>query len=205
MRIRRSPPGHGGDGGSAKPVDAKNPRGVGVAFESKRRPIFAGPGGAGGYNSTVPPRGGGVIRIESSDFDLGGGTLTANGGDGQNFRTGGAGGSIYVTTTRFLGKGGVLSARGGAGSYYGFAQQIGNHKNHTMQGGGGGRIAIHFGKARSQATNVTTSVKGGNCPIDLKTCLETYGEDLTELKAARTGKDGTVFWGGFRGLRVLVR
>ena len=198
-------PGHGGDGGSAKPVDAKNPRGVGVAFEYRRHPIFAGPGGAGGYNSTVPPRGGGVIRIETTDFDLGGGTLTANGGDASNFRTGGAGGSIYVTTTRFFGKGGVLSATGGAGCLYGFSEKIGNHKNYTMQGGGGGRIAVYFTGDPDKATNVTTSVKGGNCPLDLKTCLETYGEDLTELKAARTGKDGTVFWGGFRGLRVFVR
>ena len=34
------------------------------------------------------------------------------------------------------GSGGVLSATGGAGGYYGFGQQIGNHKNYTMQGTG---------------------------------------------------------------------
>lgn len=197
--------GHGGDGGCAKPIDAKNPRGVGIAFEYRRHPIFAGPSGAGGYQTTVPPRGGGVIRIESEVFDLGGGTLTANGGAASNFRTGGAGGSIYVKAYRFLGNGGLLSANGGSGCYYGFSEGIRNHKGYTMQGGGGGRIAVRFWSDFSVATNAVTSVKGGICPLNLEKCLEDYGEDLTELKATRDGKDGTVYWDNVGGLRILVR
>ena len=198
-------PGHGGDGGNALQVSGTYPRGVGIAFDDRRRPVFAGPGGAGGYQSNVPPRGGGVIRIESTVLDLGGGTLTANGGGGVAFRAGGAGGSIYVKADRFLGNGGFLSANGGKGGYYGFSEQINNHKGYCMAGGGGGRIAVHFKNDISKGTNVTTSVKGGECPLDVEKCRTTYGEDVSGLKAQRDGKDGTVYWGAPRGLRIIVK
>ena len=198
--------GHGGNGGNYIAVSATYPRGKGLAFDNYRRPVFAGPAGAGSYNSScTPARGGGVVRIEADYFDLGGGTLTANGGTVSNFRTGSAGGSIYVKTDRFLGGGGSLSANGGDGSYYGFSEQIGNHKNYCMAGGGGGCIAVHYNTSPSLATNVTVSVAGGNCPLDLATCLDKYSEDLTELKATRTGAAGTVYLHRHAGMCIILR
>lgn len=200
-------PGHGGAGGSYQPATSTKPRGYGLAFDDYRMPVFAGPGGAGDYvNGATPSRGGGVIRIESTYFNLGGGTLTANGGGGTSFRTGGAGGSIYITADRFFGNNGFLYAKGGNGYKYGFTEKAPGHKNHTMQGGGGGRIAVHFKNSALKAMAVTASVAGGVCPLDVETCLNTYGEDVTALKAQRSGQEGTIYWGGAaRGLSIIVR
>lgn len=205
-------PGYGGEGGMAVQPGAtflgtKYPRGRGIPYGSRRRPVFPGLGGAGNYSNigSAPTRGGGLVRIESDVFHMNGGSLLANGTKPGAFMTGSSGGGVYVRARKFFGENGIIEAKGGDGAYYGFSEKLGNHKNYTMAAGGGGRIAVCFRNEYDEATNVTTSVAGGSCPLDLKTSLETYGEDLTELKAKRDGKEGTVYWGQIHGMRLIVR
>ena len=200
-------PGYGGEGGQAVQPGTTYPHGRGIPYGNRRCPVFPGLGGAGNCVNigSAPTRGGGLVRIESDTFHMNGGSLLANGKTPNAFMTGSSGGGVYVRSRKFFGENGVIEAKGGDGAYYGFSEELVNHKNFTMAGGGGGRIAVRFRNAYDVATNVTTSVKGGSCPLDLKTSLETYGEDLTDLKAKRDGKEGTVYWGQIHGMALLVR
>ena len=118
--------GHGGNGGKSVALDTN-----GVSYDSIQQPTslgsgggagYAGVGGAGGEGSRMVV--GGTMRVD--------GTVTANGANGVNERSGGgSGGSIWLSVTNFTGTG-VLSANGGAGE----PAQGG--------GGGGGRISLWY-------------------------------------------------------------
>ena len=180
-------PGHGGTGGLYRVVSKTYPRGRGLPYDSRRKPVLPGCGGSCTYQGNVPPRGGGVVRIESQSFDLNGGSLLADGGDGPGFRTGGSGGTVYVRAYKFRGGGGLLSAKGGNGADYSSGTSIG----WCMSGGGGGRIAI---RTAGDDRDVTTNVAGGNCPYKTE-----------PVHTERCGTEGTVYWGALGGLQLFVR
>ena len=180
-------PGHGGTGGLYRVVSTTYPRGRGLPYDSRRKPVLPGCGGSCTYQGNVPPRGGGVVRIESQSFDLNGGSLLADGGDGPGFRTGGSGGTVYVRAYKFRGGGGLLSAKGGNGADYSSGTSIG----WCMSGGGGGRIAIW---TAGDDRDVTTNVAGGNCPYKTE-----------PMHTERCGTEGTVYWGALGGLLLFVR
>ena len=190
-------PGYGGKGGAwLEPGTNFNkvvyPKGRGLVWGNYKRPTLPGLGGAGNRNLAdyLPPRGGGLIRIESEDFDLNGGSLLANGGPGgaSAFRTGSTGGAIYVKTYRFRGGNGILSANGGQGSDYG-----GSSEDWDMPSAGGGRIALWHWVGD---TNATMTASGAAAPI---------GDDKPDLKKLRSGEDGTVYVHQSKGMTILVR
>ncbi len=119
---------HGGYGGISSGTPA-------ALYGDVYQPIMPGSGGTS--NNTTDAtyaggNGGGVIRVDVSGTFTLDGRLTANGGRGGQYDTGGAGGSIWVTAgTLSRSVAGVgVQANGGYGYY---------------SGGGGGRVALHYG------------------------------------------------------------
>lgn len=110
-----------GSGGSYASPGGKNEedRSYGSLF----KPEHPGSVGGNGYLPGSGGKGGGVIVIKATSFNLDG-KLTANGGSGDEGTSagGGSGGSIYIEVDNLLGKGeiitngGIGDGRGGCGS-----------------------------------------------------------------------------------------
>ena len=120
--------GHGGSGGQSAGANGTT---GGVAYDSIQQPTLLGSGGGPGY-AGVGGAGGGSIKLVVGGAMRVDGSVTANGANGVNERSGGgSGGSIWLSAQSFTGTG-VLSANGGAGE----PAQGG--------GGGGGRISLWY-------------------------------------------------------------
>lgn len=122
--------GYGGVGG----IGVGNASG-GITYDSPDAPVAPGSGGGGGIQGVsghVSAHGGGAVRIQATGTVTVNGTITANGGIGDdNHGGGGSGGGIYISCAAFAGTNGVVMADGGLRSY-------------TGGGGGGGRIAVNY-------------------------------------------------------------
>ncbi|MBN1456760.1 MAG: hypothetical protein JW912_02785 [Sedimentisphaerales bacterium] len=136
--------GHGGTGGPA----------YGTATEDD---INKGSGGSEGWNSGNPGysggAGGGLISLNGSMVTIGG-TITANGLQGDDCiwgAGGGSGGGILITSTD-VSVSGTLSANGGRGGNSG--------GNWGGGGGAGGRIKIFYG-CYIDDTSSTITLNGG--------------------------------------------
>jgi len=114
--------GHGGKGGGSA---------GGSIYGITNAPSQAGSGGADGNRGG---EGGSLIRIEARNITLNG-KINASGNSAWEIHGGGgSGGGIFIKCRNFSGNtNGILKAEGGNGSYAG-------------SGGGGGRIAVWFGK-----------------------------------------------------------
>lgn len=154
---------HGGYGGrtngSPTPV-----------YGDLREPTEAGAGGSGHNTSSVNYRGGhggGVLRVAVSGRFTLDGRLSANGGTGGSYDTGGAGGSVWVSAGTLAGSGtyrdATISADGASGYY---------------SGGGGGRVAVHYGALEGfRIDPLTVTAHGGT----------------SRTNGSRHGGSGTVF------------
>lgn len=98
--------------------------------------------GSGGYSTAgTGGAGGGVVRIVAAGAVTVCGSILANGknsGDGAQYDSGGAGGSIFISCRTFLGTNGLVRARGGD------SHERWSRKHYA---GGGGRVAIIFDAA----------------------------------------------------------
>ena len=116
--------GYGGIGG----MSSSNAMG-GTTYGSFAQPTDLGSGGGASYVGTGGA-GGGAVQVSAGGTFIINGTISADGANGTNSRSGGgAGGSIWITAQLVSGSG-AISAQGGAGE-----------PTHGG-GGGGGRIAI---------------------------------------------------------------
>jgi len=116
--------GYGGIGG----MSSSNAMG-GTVYGSFAQPTDLGSGGGTSYVG-IGGAGGGAIQITAGGTFIINGTISADGANGTNSRSGGgSGGSIWITAQLVSGSG-AISAQGGAGE-----------PTHGG-GGGGGRIAI---------------------------------------------------------------
>ena len=116
--------GYGGNGG----MSSSNAMG-GTTYGSFTQPTDLGSGGGASY-AGIGGAGGGAVRISAGGIFLINGTISADGANGTNSRSGGgSGGSIWITAHNLSGSG-IISAQGGAGEPI--------HGG----GGGGGRIAV---------------------------------------------------------------
>ena len=116
--------GYGGIGG----MSSSNAMG-GTTYGSFTQPTDLGSGGGTSY-AGIGGAGGGTVQISAGGTFIINGTISADGANGTNSRSGGgSGGSIWITTHLMSGSG-AISAQGGAGE-----------PTHGG-GGGGGRIAI---------------------------------------------------------------
>ena len=126
----------------------------GAIYGSGDLPLDLGSGGGGGsgdYGGHGPgTAGGGAIRLTVAGSLQLDGTITANGGYNGAWNSGtGSGGSILVTADSING-GGFFSARGGEGD-----------PTRGTQGGGGGRIAVHYRQDAGFTGFTTTTAAGG--------------------------------------------
>ena len=116
--------GYGGIGG----MSSSNAMG-GTTYGSFTQPTDLGSGGGTSY-AGIGGAGGGAVQISAGGTFIVNGTISADGANGTNSRSGGgSGGSIWITAQLVSGSG-AISAQGGAGE-----------PTHGG-GGGGGRIAI---------------------------------------------------------------
>ena len=142
--------GHGGYGGTAESNKAG-----GSPYGNSLIPNTLGSGGGLTAYGDGAGTGGGAIQLIISDTLNLIGTVTANGGYGDSYGGGGAGGSIFVNTSNLIGSG-SLSANGGAGL---------DPDGYTDSGGGaGGRIAVYYDSI-SGVDITSSSVSGGNAPV----------------------------------------
>ncbi|CAN0516815.1 unnamed protein product, partial [Laminaria digitata] len=130
---------HGGHGGRYGTT-------VTASYGDLYQPITAGSGGTSynsGSSTYMGGNGGGILRVNLTGTLLNNGTISANGGRGGSYDTGGAGGSIWINaqTIQRTATGVGMSANGSYGYY---------------AGGGGGRIALHFGSLSGWAINSGT-------------------------------------------------
>jgi uncharacterized repeat protein (TIGR01451 family) len=134
-----------------------------VPQDTAGRLFFGGGGGAGTQNNDSGGAGGnagGVIFLRAVTVN-GGGTLRANGANGQNSRNenrdapggGGAGGSIVVASKVLSGIG--AQANGGAGGTHLQPLGIFSNESHGPGGGGGGGFIAYMGGA------ITAEALGG--------------------------------------------
>lgn len=86
-------------------------------------------GSGGGSDTGAGGKGGGLVRIQSTNTIIAG-QIIADGGNGSTYAGGGSGGGIKIVTRSLSGTGLIRADGGGAGSQSG--------------GGGGGRVAIYF-------------------------------------------------------------
>ena len=155
--------GHGGNGGKSAALNTN-----GASYDSIQQPTMLGSGGGAGY-AGVGGTGGGRITLVVRGTMRVDGSVTANGGNGVNERSGGgSGGSIWLSVTNLTGTG-VLSANGGAGE----PAQGG--------GGGGGRISLWYGTNGFSGISV---VRGGSGYV--------YGGAGTIYTRANTQSTGQV-------------
>jgi hypothetical protein len=132
--------GYGGYGG----ISSANAAG-GNPYGSLEQALALGSPGGQGVGGVGGPGGGSIRLVVDSDFRLNG-TVTANGLNATNSRSGGgSGGGVWVTTQTFEGTG-AITANGGAGEPI--------HGG----GGGGGRIAVEF--ATNNFTGTATAFGG---------------------------------------------
>lgn len=130
---------HGGHGGRYGAT-------VAASYGDLYRPTTAGSGGTG-YNNSGGTynggNGGGVLRINLSGTLSNDGLISADGGRGAVYDTGGAGGSVWVSaqTLQRSVSGVGFSAKGAYGYY---------------AGGGGGRIALENGAVTGWAIDPAT-------------------------------------------------
>ncbi|MGA2180363.1 MAG: carboxypeptidase-like regulatory domain-containing protein [Verrucomicrobiota bacterium] len=116
--------GYGGIGG----MSSSNAMG-GTTYGSFTQPTDLGSGGGTSY-AGIGGAGGGAVQISAGGTFIINGTISADGVNGTNSRSGGgSGGSVWITAQLVSGSG-VISAQGGAG------------EPAHGGGGGGGRIAI---------------------------------------------------------------
>lgn len=123
---------HGGGGGNGGTGWCGTYLRGGPAYGEHEDPIY--PGSGGGAHPDTRSRGGaggGAIRIEALGEVIVDGTITADGGTGATYYSGGgSGGSVAIDCRRFGGIG-VVTANGGLCA-------------NTGGGGGGGRIAVKY-------------------------------------------------------------
>jgi len=116
--------GYGGIGG----MSSSNAMG-GTTYGSFTQPTDLGSGGGTSY-AGIGGAGGGAVQISAGGTFIVNGTISADGANGTNSRSGGgSGGSVWITAQLVSGSG-AISAQGGVGE-----------PTHGG-GGGGGRIAI---------------------------------------------------------------
>ncbi len=124
--------GYGGRGGRSSQTATR-----GATYGDPLRPLYPGSGGAGrtGYAGAAGGNGGGLIRFDLTGNAILHGDLNADGAKGVN-HGGGSGGAIFLRCVQFFGgTGATVTVRGGDGN------------NATTDGaGGGGRIAVWFGR-----------------------------------------------------------
>jgi len=132
--------GYGGLGGSGSGTPG------GPTYGDPTAPILPG-SGAGTASGLLHPRGGGLVRIDTTGGKITlNGTLSANGQGYTTDRDGGAsGGGIFLKCQTLEGNG-AMNANGGNGGSFGGG------------GGGGGRIAIWF--MYSNYTGIASSTGG---------------------------------------------
>ncbi|MEQ9498299.1 MAG: LruC domain-containing protein [Deltaproteobacteria bacterium] len=119
---------HGGYGGAGGTVAQ--------LYGNPYFPNTAGTGGTSASNSNASYRGGnggGILRISVANLFTLDGVVSAGGGRGAAYDSGGAGGSIWIDANQILrNTTGVALRVNGAYGYY--------------AGGGGGRVAVHYGQ-----------------------------------------------------------
>jgi len=125
---------HGGEGGWSEQTDTRNTYGSVIA------PTNIGSGG-----SHAGTDGGGAIKLAVTGQTRLYGYLSANGEFAGSYKSGSAGGSIFLTTSTLVGDA-ALEAEGGGSSAY--------------PAGGGGRIAVIL-TAGTSFDQVTLKVRGG--------------------------------------------
>jgi len=138
--------GYGGKGGKYYSAPASA---VGQPYGSETEPI--GPGSGGAYGDGDGRPGGGAVRIDASGMVTVDGLISADGG-GSNahmYYGGGSGGSIYVTADTFAGAGDLTATGGGQNNPVAWGYNKG--------GGGGGRIAVHYGNWSAAAVGFDVS------------------------------------------------
>ena len=132
--------GHGGTGGKSAAFD-----GSGTAYDLIQRPTWLGSGGGSGY-AGIGGVGGGRIKMIVGGTMRVDGSVTANGANGVNERSGGgSGGSIWLSVMNLTGTG-MLSANGGAGE--------------PTQGGGGGGGRISLGSGSNDFSGISVAHGG---------------------------------------------
>jgi len=128
-------------------------------YGSMNAPSDPGSGGAW-YNTGVGCSGGGLVRIEARGDVTLNGVITASGGTspGGDYKSGGAGGGIYIACRFLKGAQGTLSATGGSASVF---------TSTAMSGaGGGGRIAVWSLLSQATTGTWTITASGGSAPTN---------------------------------------
>jgi len=146
---------HCGDGGTPSGGDG------GDAYCDTADPTTMGSGGGGDSNLIYGGWGGGLISLSATGtFAIGGGTITATGGNGDNSwqggTGGGAGGTIYISADTVSGTPASLSVAGGSSGQY---TQNGNYYGGA---GGGGLIYVLYSSAVSITSDDAIRTGGAN-------------------------------------------
>jgi hypothetical protein len=158
-------------------------------------PKHLGSGGSGGGFESLGGNGGGRITIRASETVQIDGTISASGSAGANFQAGsGSGGSILIETSLVKGLG-TVQANGGAGEL----------------GGGGGRIAVHFGELQVdrnqfQALGGTgSSVRGGNGTVVFRQEGQSWGDLVIDGMNQNTPAASTPYPSGYLWDNVIIQ
>jgi hypothetical protein len=163
--------GYGGRGGR----NGNNENQGGYGYGDALAPMFLGSGGGEGDTDGEGGTGGGIIRINVTDTFEHNGTITSDGGVGDDSETnneaggGGSGGSIWIITDILSGNG-SFTADGGQGAS--------DPSGDDGGGGSGGRIAVFYN------TKISTSTIGGSV------------EGATSLGNGKVGDMGTLIMAG---------
>ena len=147
---------HAGLGGHAQ--DYRGGFGGTNAYGVSNAPVSLGSGGGIDFDFSNPVSyGGGAIHLQAlSGAITVDGTVSANGGDGNQRHSagGGSGGSVWMECRKLLGTGSITATGGAGGSSGGWS--IGG-------GGGGGRICLDYIRWNYEGT---TNVLGGIGPTN---------------------------------------
>ncbi len=167
--------GHGGYGG----ISSSNALG-GNVYDSIFQPVDKGSAGGNGIGGAGGIGGGAIKLVIGSALQLDG-SISANGADATNSRSGGgSGGSIWISAGTVAGTGSI-SANGGMGEPI--------HGG----GGGGGRAAVYFGTnaftGSYSAHGGTGFVTGGAGTVYTKTNLA--GVSVGQVLLDNNGRYGT--------------
>ncbi len=136
--------GGGGFGGRGGVGDHSSTFG-GSSYGSDTQPTDIGSSGGSG-DAQLSGSGAGAVKIAVTGPISLGGSIVADGSDGEgDYAGGGSGGSVHLQANLFAGSGSI-SARGGVGGSHG-------------GGGGGGRIALYYNRSTFTGTK---NVDGGN-------------------------------------------
>jgi hypothetical protein len=178
--VYRSGGSYGGLGGTFE-NGPPNPQ-----YGSLTYPIDLGSGGSDGWNDSAGGDGGGCIRIVADSMAVEG-SISANGGTGIGNQSGsGSGGSILLEVGGLSGNGSIQANGGG-----------------YEVGGGGGRIAVHYGSLTFPDSHFETRggqgsyATAGNGTLFLRAFSQALGDLIIDGHNYTTPQDHCRIPGGY--------